>query len=51
MEQVMMESVLNCGTAGWLMVAGSVVTYGVLVLAGAALIKYLLSANHGEAAG
>jgi len=41
MEQGMMDSVLNCGANGWLMLAVGVVTYGTLVLAGAALIKYL----------
>ena len=30
-----MNSVLSCGTSGWFMVAGGVVTYGLLVLAGA----------------
>lgn len=37
----MMNSVLACGGNEWLMIAGVVVTYGVLALAGAALIKYL----------
>jgi hypothetical protein len=50
MEQPMMESVLNCSTNGWLMLAGGLVTYGVLILAGAALIKYLFSAERGHAA-
>ena len=50
MEQVMMDGILNCGTTGWLMLAGSVVTFTVLGLAGAALIKYLFSANPGDAA-
>lgn len=36
-----MDSVLNCGGAGWLMAAGGLVTYGVLALAGASLLKYL----------
>src|SRR5262249_15664627 len=38
---VMMESVLNCGTGGWFMIAAGIATYGVLALAGAALVKYL----------
>ena len=38
-----MDSLLNCGTGGWLMIAGGALSYGVLVLAGAALIKYLIS--------
>ena len=46
----MMESVLNCGANGWLMTAGGIVTYGVLILAGAALIKYLFSAERSHAA-
>lgn len=36
-----MESVLNCTGDGWLMTAGVVLMFGVLALAGAALIKYL----------
>jgi hypothetical protein len=39
-----MMDVLNCASSGWLAVAGSVVTYGLLALAGAALIKYLFFA-------
>jgi hypothetical protein len=41
----MMDSVLNCGANGWLMIAAGVVTYGVLALAGAALVKYLFFAD------
>jgi hypothetical protein len=41
----MMDSVLNCGTNGWLMIAAGVLTYGLLALAGAALLKYLFFAN------
>jgi hypothetical protein len=44
-----MDSVLNCGADGWVMIAGAVVMYGVLALAGAALIKYLFT-NHSSAA-
>jgi len=47
----MMDTLLNCGANGWLMIAGGVVTYGVLALVGAALIKYLFFADHGGAAG
>jgi len=49
-EQEMMDSVLDCGANGWLMIAGGVVTYGVLALAGAALIKYLFFAGRSSAA-
>jgi len=45
-----MDSVLNCGADGWVMIAGAVVMYGVLALAGAALIKYLFFANRGSTA-
>ena len=51
MEQVMIDNLLNCGTGGWLMIAGGVATYGVLLLAGAGLIKYLFSAHRSSAAG
>ena len=40
-----MDSVLNCGADGWLMIAAGIVTYGVLALAGAALVKYLFFAQ------
>jgi len=32
---------MNCVSSGWLMVAGGLLTYGVLALASAALVKYL----------
>jgi len=32
---------MNCVSSGWHMMAGGLVTYGVLALAGAALVKYL----------
>jgi hypothetical protein len=51
MEQVTMDSMLNCDTGGWLMIAGGILTYGVLILAGAGLIKYLLSRPRSIAAG
>ena len=44
-----MDSVLNCGSNGWLMVAGGAVIFGVLALAGVALIKYLVFSNRGQA--
>jgi hypothetical protein len=37
----MMNSMAECGSHGWFMIAGSVLLYGVLGLAGAALVKYL----------
>jgi len=40
-----MESVLTCGADSWIMIAGVVLTYGVLALAGAALIKHLFFAD------
>ncbi len=46
-----MESVLNCGADGWVMLAGTVLVYGVLALAGAALVKYLFSSNRAASAG
>ena len=47
----MMDNLLNCGTGGWLMLAGGIVTYGVLILAGAALVKHLFSSGQGTVAG
>ena len=38
-----MESVLTCGAHGWPIIAGAVLTFGVLALGGAALIKYLFT--------
>jgi hypothetical protein len=40
-----MDSALNCTGDEWLMTAGVVPIYGVLVLAGAALIKHLFVAD------
>ena len=37
-----MDSVLNCGGSGWFMIASGLVFYGLLALAGAALVKYLV---------
>ena len=50
-ERRMMNSLLDCGANGWLMIAGGVVTYGVLALAGAALIKHLFFGDRSTAAG
>ena len=44
----MMDSVLNCGTGGWFMTIAGIVTYGLLGLASAALIKYLFFTTHGS---
>jgi len=38
---------MNCVSSGWLMMAGGLVTYGVLALASAALVKYLFFAGSG----
>lgn len=46
-----MDSVLNCTADGWLMTAGVILIYGVLALAGAALIKYLFVGERERAAG
>ena len=46
-----MIDTLTCGTNGWLMLAAGVLTYGVLVLAGVALIKYLFFGDRRQAAG
>ena len=44
-----MDSVLNCGSGGWLMVVSAIAIYGVLALAGAALVKHLFFAGRGPA--
>ena len=49
-EMTKMDSVLNCGGNGWFMIASAVVFYGLLALAGAALVKYLLSGGRSRAA-
>jgi len=36
-----MDGLVNCSGDGWLMTTGVVLIYGVLALAGAALIKHL----------
>ena len=38
-----METLLNCSTGGWAMIAGVALIYGVLGLSGVALIKYLMT--------
>jgi hypothetical protein len=47
----MMQSMMDCGAVGWLMIAGGVLKYAVLLLAGAALIKYLFFASRREGPG
>ena len=47
----MLDNVLNCSGGGWFTLAGSVVIYGVLALAGAALIKHLFFADPFRATG
>lgn len=37
----MMNGLMECGSHGWLMVASGVLFYGVLALAGTALVKYI----------
>ena len=49
-ERLMLDNVLNCSAGGWLMLAGSVVIYGVLALAAAVLIKHLFFADRSRAA-
>jgi hypothetical protein len=36
---------MNCVSSGWHMMAGGLLTYGVLALASAALVKYLFFAG------
>jgi hypothetical protein len=47
---MMLDNVLNCSAGGWLMLAGSIVIYGVLALAAAVLIKHLFFADRSRAA-
>ena len=42
-----MESVLTCGADSWPMLAGAVLTFGVLALGGAPLIKHLFTGGPG----
>ena len=46
-----MDGVLNCTGDGWLMAAGVILIYGVLALAGAALVKHLFAADRSRLAG
>ena len=46
-----MIDTVTCGADGWFMLAAGVLTSGTLVLAGAALVKYLFFADRGRAAG
>ena len=46
----MLNTVLDCTYHAWPMIAAGVLTFGVLALGGAALIKYLFFANRGHAA-
>ena len=45
----MTDTLLNCGANGWLMIAGGVLTYGSLALAGTALVKYLFFSDRRSA--
>jgi len=46
----MTDTLLNCGANGWLMIAGGLLTYGVLALAGTALVKYVFFSTRGSPA-
>lgn len=46
----MMQSALNCGPHGWVMIASMITAYGVLALGSAALIKYLFFSKRGAVA-
>ena len=45
-----MDSILTCDTGGWPMIAAGVITYGVLALASAALVKYLFFGDRAHSA-
>ena len=45
----MLNTVLECGAHTWPMIAGGILTFGVLALGSAALIKYLFFANRSNA--
>jgi len=49
MESGIMDSILNCGTNEWLVIARVVLISGVLALGGAALVKYLFFTSRGSA--
>lgn len=42
-----MDNVMNCGSHGWFMLASGLLISGVLVLAGAALVKFLFFSGRG----
>ncbi len=46
----MLNTVLDCSSHAWPMIAGGALTFGVLALAGAALLKYLFFADPSRAA-
>ena len=48
-RSVDMDNILNCGGGSWFMIAAGIATYGVLALAGAALVKYLFFSRRTEA--
>jgi hypothetical protein len=50
MEKPMMNGVLQCSSNGWLMIASGVAIYGLLALAGAALVKYLFFSSRSSKA-
>ena len=43
----MMQGMMDCGVGGWLMVGAGSLVLVVLILAVAALVKYLFSAGRG----
>ena len=45
----MINSILSCTNGGWFMIAAGIATYGLMALAGAALVKYLFFENHDSA--
>lgn len=46
----MMNTALECASHGWPMIAAGILTFGVLALSGAALVKYLFFSNRTAAA-
>jgi hypothetical protein len=46
----MTDTFLNCGIGGWFMLASGVVTFGLLVLAGTALVKYIFFTDRSRVA-
>jgi hypothetical protein len=41
MELLMMNTAFECASHGWPMIAAGILTFGVLALSGAALVKYI----------